>query len=272
MTLAGPALERLRQPEYTGENRCLPCTAVNVVIAAVLSVGVGVAVALTVSASAGVAAGLLSLGSALCLIYLRGYLVPKTPELTKRCFPPWLLSAFGKDAPAAAAVTEIDPERELIEAGALEACAERDDLCLTEPFRARWEEELARIREEDSGRERLLELLDVDRKTVEFKEHGRAFRAYVDGRRVGTWESEAAYLADLAAANALSVSHPRWDDLALVAKSQLLSGLRLFVENCPSCGGQPTFDTDTVESCCSCHEVAAVSCTECGARLFETRV
>ena len=43
------------------------------------------------------------------------------------------------------------------------------------------------------------------------------------------------------------------------------------VDTCPECGGIPEFGTDTVESCCSTHQVAAVSCTDCDARLFESQ-
>jgi hypothetical protein len=83
----GSVLDRVRQPEYTGENRCMPCTATNVVIAVLLSVGVGV-----LFPPAGVVVFALSLGA----IWLRGYLVPGTPELTKRYFPDWLPRASSR--------------------------------------------------------------------------------------------------------------------------------------------------------------------------------
>jgi hypothetical protein len=78
----------LRQPEYTGENRCTPCTIVNVLIAVGLSGAVGV-----VFPFAGVAVFLVSLAS----IYFRGYLVPGTPMLTKRYFPDRVLRWFDKE-------------------------------------------------------------------------------------------------------------------------------------------------------------------------------
>lgn len=266
-------LDRFRQPEYTGENRCLPCTVVNTLIAAVLSVALAVGVGLAASPLAGVLAAVVVFGLSLALIYLRGYLVPGTPELTRRYFPPWLLGLFGKGPDGEVeTIQAVDPEEELVAAGALEECEEGSDLCLTGQFRTSWEDELARVDADGSDRERLLALLELDDREVTFKEYGTAFRAYVDNRQVGTWESEAAYLADLAAANTLQSFHPRWESLALEAKSQLLSGLRLFIEQCPSCEGDPSFETDTVESCCSSYEVAAVSCGDCGARLFETRV
>lgn len=264
---------RLRQPEYTGENRCMPCTVVNTLIALVAS---GVIVLLGVQFASpvvgGVAAGAF-FGLSLVAIYLRGYLVPKTPELTKQHFPPWLLRLFGKEPDVPEQLeTDIDPEVELVDAGALEECDDRDDLCLTDDFRADWQAAIDRVGADDAGRARLLDLLDTDEGQVQYQEFGGAFKARVDGQVVGQWESEAAFLADLGAAEILEEQYSRWDHLAIDAKSQLLNGLRLFIETCPTCGGTPTFGAETVESCCSTYEVAAVACEECEARLFETRV
>jgi hypothetical protein len=273
MTPGVESLNRFKQPEYTGENRCLPCTVVNTLIAAVGTIAIGIATAVYSTPPVGLTAGVAVFGLSMLTIYLRGYLVPGTPELTKQYFPPWLLSLFGKDpAEDEPVIASIDPERELLNAGALEECKEVDDLCLTEAFRVDWDSEIRRLRENRTDRKQLLELLDVDESNVEFQEHGDAFQAFVDGTPVGTWESEAAYLADLGGALALQEYHPNWRSMAIEAKSELLSGLRLFIEDCPACGGEPTFATDTVESCCSQYEVAAVSCSDCDARLFETRV
>ena len=85
-----PVLDRIRQPAYTGENRCLPCTVLNVAIAflaTVLAAPLGpVAVAVVFAASMG-------------SIYFRGYLIPGTPTLTKRYLPAPVLEAFGKEPP-----------------------------------------------------------------------------------------------------------------------------------------------------------------------------
>ena len=85
-----PFLDRIRQPEYTGENRCLPCTALNVAIAFLATALVA---PLGPVAVAAVFFG--SMGS----IYFRGYLIPGTPRLTKRYLPDPVLERFGK-APA----------------------------------------------------------------------------------------------------------------------------------------------------------------------------
>jgi hypothetical protein len=269
MSAPGGVLERFRRPEYTGENRCLPCTVVNAVIAGALALA-AVGVGWTVSPAAGIVAGVAVAGLSAASIYLRGYLVPGTPTLTKRYFPEWLLRLFGKAETAPEPVTEadLDPERELMRANALEERPDGSDLRLTDEFREAWYGAIDRV--EGADRERLLELLDVEG-NVEYEEFGSAFTATVDGHTVGKWESRAAFHADLGAANVLAQRYPDWDALSIEVQSQLLNGLRLFIDACPSCGGEPEFGTDTVASCCSEYEVAAVACRDCEARLFESR-
>ena len=81
-------VDDLKQPEYTGENRCVPCTILNLAIAA--------AVGWLVARRSKIA-GVLAVGISIVLIYLRGYLVPGTPTLTKRYLPPEVLRWFGKE-------------------------------------------------------------------------------------------------------------------------------------------------------------------------------
>jgi len=272
MEPTGGPLSRLKQPEYVGENRCLPCTVVNTAIAAVGTAIVGAGLAQAVSPAAGAVGGFVLFVACLATIYLRGYLVPYTPTLTKQYLPVWVLDLFGKaPEPADDPNTGIDPEQELLDTGALEPCADRDDLCLTAAFREQWYEEIDRVEStENADRERLLELLGLDDAEVQFTEHGSAFQAFADGAAVGRWESEAAFLADLGAARALDRTYRRWRRLSVEGRGQLLNGLRLFIDTCPSCGGTPSFGTDTVESCCTTQEVAAVTCDQCDARLFES--
>jgi hypothetical protein len=282
---------QFRQPEYTGENRCIPCTVTNVAIAAVLSVGIGV-----LFPPAGVA---VFVGS-LVAIWLRGYLVPGTPQLTKRYFPDWLLAYFDKgpqtasaggfdaevvegaadgqqaaDATDAASADDqgerrdVDPETLLLEAGVVEPCERADDLCLTEAFETAWTDRMATLREAGADREALADQLGVDADELRFEEHEAGFEAFEDDRRLGQWESRAALLADLAAAAELPEYVDDWDRLAVGAKARVLGGLRVFLETCPACGGEVTAGTETVESCCRSHEVVAVACSACDARLLE---
>lgn len=264
----------LKQPAYTGANRCLPCTVVNslvaIALAGLLAVVVTRVATLAVALSAAATLLVVSAGA----IYFRGYLIPGTPELTKQYLPSWVLAAFGKDVsgtnqPAAGPVTEFDVESELRAVGAIEPCADGDDLCLTESFGEAWQSAIERV---ETDRERLLSALDLDAAAVEFVEHGDAFRAVVDGQEVGRWESEAAFRADLAAASVFEAESERWPSLSVGQRGQLLNGVRLFLDQCPECGDALSFATDTVESCCTTREVAAVTCEGCGARLFETNL
>lgn len=81
---------RLRNPEYTGDNRCLPCTVVNLFLAVVLAVLVALVTPLL---------GAVILFASVATIYLRGYLVPGTPVLTERYLPDWILALFEKESP-----------------------------------------------------------------------------------------------------------------------------------------------------------------------------
>ncbi|PSP88368.1 hypothetical protein BRC90_07695 [Halobacteriales archaeon QS_4_69_34] len=279
--------DRVRRPEYTGENRCIPCTAVNLVIAGVLAVGLGV-----VSPPLGAVALAASLGS----IYLRGYLVPGTPTLTKRYFPDWVLArfdqlptdehgpAFAPDGTEAGghtagesdhAATEgpVEPEVVLGEAGVIVPCTEEDDLCLDASFRAAWRERIAELRGSDVGAADAIAALGIDDLAGSLARYGDAVvLEREDGRSAGAqWESRAALLADVAAARLLDERIAGWDRLDAADRSRLLYSLRIFAETCPTCGGPVGLGAETVESCCRSHEVVAVTCGDCDARLFEQR-
>jgi len=265
---------RLRQPEYTGENRCLPCTAVNTGIAAVLSFCVGAAAWSLSSLALGLVTGLATLAVGAALIYFRGYLVPGTPTLTKQYFPPLLLSAFGKE-PATEYRADgeggVDTEAVLMDAGALEECADRDDLCLESSFREQWYDEIDRVSETEDY-DGLFRILDRDGGTVTtLDENGENLQAQVDGTFAGSWKSPAMFLADIAAAEVLAETDDAWTEFSPHNRNEILNGLRLFIDRCPVCKGGVAFGTDTIETCCQSRNVAVIDCQDCGARLFETR-
>lgn len=265
-------LDSVRQPEYTGENRCLACTVVNTVLAVVFA-GVVASVGWTAFTPAvGVGTGLAVLALSLAAIALRGYLVPGTPELTKQYLPRRVLAWFGKAPERTTIDSDLDPEAALVSAGALTPCENQNDLCLNDNFWAEWYAEIDRLESANAGRERLLDVLGLDAGSVDFQDHGEAFRARVNGSVVGRWESEAAFLTDVAGADCLAARIDNWTALSVRDRSQLLSALRIFLDACPACGGTPEFGTETVESCCTTQDVAAVACRDCGARLFESAV
>jgi hypothetical protein len=257
-------VDRLRQPEYTGENRCTPCTSVNIAIAAGASVLAAVA-----STVLGVGVFTLSLGT----IYLRGYLVPGTPTLTKRYFPERVLRWFDKGSrtPMTNETVEIDPEQVLLDASAVEPCQGGTDLCLTADFQEEWRERIRTARAHDLGEDHLVDALDVsttnDRIMVD--QHGEAFIAYTNDTVIGQWSSQAAAVADVAAATELSERLSDWQNLAPAGIARVLMSLRIFIEQCPDCDGSVQVEQEVVESCCRSYDVIASACQDCDARLFE---
>ncbi|TYL38456.1 hypothetical protein CV102_11675 [Natronococcus pandeyae] len=299
----------LRQPEYTGENRCAPCTILNLGIAGAIGVAV---------ARRSRLAGALVVGLSAAAIYLRGYLVPGTPELTKRYLPPSVLRLFGKepeptihgglgavdsqsdatggsaagpdtgaeesaadsdvDAPVDGAENELEqpeppsPETYFLEVDAVEPCDEIDDLCLTASFESAWNEEIDRIGADELDGEDAAGALgfDVDDHAFEIGDHGGDARTLRRDRQlIGNWPSQAALVADVTAARVLESRDDDWTSYEPAVKGELLNSLRLFLETCPTSGGAVVMGEETVESCCRSHDVIAVTCSETDERLFE---
>jgi len=265
------AFGRLRQPEYTGENRCLPCTAVNVAIAAV-----GAAAVAAVGGPLLAAGGF---GVALAAIWLRGYLVPGTPELTKRYLPEPVLRLFGKAPGGARPPSGIDPEAYLLDAEVLVETAAGDDFAFAPDFESAWRAAVRASEPRPDGDRNarddlaaLAELTGVDPDALSVDWRGGAAFAYADGERIGHWESRPAFRADVAADRVLAATRDDWADLPLADRSAVLGALRLFVEECPTCAGDVALEERVVESCCSSYDAVAGRCAGCDARLFELRL
>jgi hypothetical protein len=262
-----PIVDRVRQPAYTGENRCLPCTAANLAIAGGLAVALGLVSTVL---------GGLVFAAGIAAIWLRGYLVPGTPELTARYAPDWLLAAVDK-APAApggeTATPAFDAEAYLLEAGLVEYDARIDDVALAPGFARRWYDRMATTDVERGGGAMLADLIGIPagELDVEYGADG-GLVAFVDTQYVGQWESRAAFTADVTAAAELDGQDPAWRDLALPLRSQLLAALRLFLDRCPLCDGPVAIGDDVVRSCCRSREVVVVECRACDARLLELPV
>lgn len=140
MSTFSALISRLRRPEYTGENRCIPCTVVNVAITATVGVVVtgalwsaGPAVALPVGT------GVVAVG--LALVVLRGYVVPGTPALTRRYLPDRVLAKFDKrpmttagvgvasaTAPVAERAADVDADGNADAQGEADADAQGDEV------------------------------------------------------------------------------------------------------------------------------------------------
>ncbi|MFP4632349.1 MAG: hypothetical protein ACLFMT_02805 [Halobacteriales archaeon] len=247
------ALDRLRQPEHTGDNRCTRCTAVNVAVAAVVSAAVAVVHP---------AAGLAALSLALAAIYLRGYLVPMTPRLTARYLPPDVHAYFDGGHPTE---TEVDVESILVEN---DVASDGADVSLTPGFQRAFDEALA-VDVESLDVETLARTLDTDPRSLEIKSYAGTPMATTGGEPVARWESEAALIADAAAAEALEDQLDGWEELPATARSNLALAVRSLLDRCPVCDATLELSEQPVESCCSSRRVYSLSCVGCGQRVVE---
>ncbi|MBX0288740.1 hypothetical protein EGH22_20630 [Halomicroarcula sp. F28] len=287
-------INSLKQEEYTGENRCKPCTVLNVVIAGVI--GAAVAQKSRISAA-------LVLGLSVGLIYFRGYLIPGTPTMTKRYLPPVVLNWFGKkqtvdtasgfgkpnedsiqtgrgshetDSTNPTGFAEdsknIDMESYFIECQILEVCADETDLCPTPEFHNRWNDTVTRLDSKDIGTEAIVEAYDLDSNAeydIEMKDKKLLLNR--DGRVKGQWPSKSALIADIFASEVLTEMDPEWGSRNAEEKGFILNGLRLFLPTCPD-GDSVTLTHDVVESCCTSRKVVAAVCENSDERLFEKPV
>ena len=251
-------LARLKNPAYTGANRCFPCTAVNVVATGALA---GVALYAGRPLLAG---GVL--GAGLAVVYARGYLVPGTPELTKRYLPDRVLRWFEK-APGGSGLDGIDPEAYLLGTGAL--TVENDELVLRGWFQDALVAGVRDLRSDDALAAGLATVLGLDPDRVTVGPLSTGYRALVEGQPAGSWESRAALATDVAAHRVFADRVAGWDKLSVDARASLLGALRLWRTTWPACDGDVELETDLVESCCRSYEVLAAHCTACDARLFE---
>ncbi len=256
--------DRLRNPAATGENRCLPCTAVNLLLAGALA-GAG----WSYWPPGGLAVGVVSLG----LIVFRGSLVPGTPTLTKRYLPDRILAFFDHGSPGTG--TGVDPDAEvtgtLRAAGVVVDDPRTGDLALTQAFAAALGDRVL-VQPRGAEADQVAGLLDVDPERVSVVTHGNALTARLDGRVAGQWESRVAFYTDIAANEELGERYGPWSSLPLATRSGVLGAVRLCLERCPVCGGRVRLGGDVVESCCRTYAVVAGTCDGCGARLSETRV
>lgn len=292
-------IETVRNPEYTGENRCPPCTVVNLAIAAALG---------AIVSRKSRRAGALTVAGSVALIYLRGYLVPGTPELTKQYLPSAVLRWFGKSpdadlatgfadseldatgadssdaaaADGAAQATDDAPsvpndlETYFLDNGVLEPCDDRDDLCLTDDLEAAWIDEMDSIVEEDTDLvEAIVDSFGFDADLDEFELTEKESGGYVlhyGTRYAGRWPSYAALVADIASSAILDSWLDEWTEYTPRDKGKILNSLRMFLEVCPTAEGGVEMNEELVESCCSSNTVIAVVCEETGERVFEHQV
>ncbi|RDI72748.1 zinc finger-like domain-containing protein [Halopelagius longus] len=257
-------LDSVRRPEYTGEGRCWPCTAVN---AFVVVVAAGVLSVLSVPV------GVLALGVGTALVYLRGYVVPGTPAFAPRLVASLGLQSLFPHADGEARRSddltdeEVDGEElivVLLETGVL---AEAPDgaLELSAEFAESWEREMAALREWSDE-----ELAEIVADAAPFEASGE--HAYgglsIEGPTRAVWLSRVHGIADAAAIRALAAA-----GVPERYRAYATTPLRMFVETCPDCGGD-VVETTRSDCCGGSGSVydspidEVLACEDCGAVVY----
>lgn len=249
----------LRQPEYTGGNRCLSCTIVNVVLVILLTA----VTAVVTSAAVALAIFLVCLTT----IYLRGYVVPGTPTLTGY-LPDRVLTLFDHQGPTTPGEqVSADPETVLLAAGAIEECETVDDLCLNAAFRTHWYDHMHDIKREASVWSLVRDAIDAD--DLAIQEAGEGIAVTDRERVVAHWPSRAAAIADFGAKRMLAQRYPEWERFDLAQQSAVVRGLRPFLAECPVCDQHVC--AEKITSCCiSGRAQTVIHCTQCEATIFES--
>lgn len=247
---------RYRNPAHTGANRCWPCTGVNLGLVALVA---GALAALGQSAVAGLAAlaGVLAVG-------LRGYLVPRTPELARR-LPEPVRARFGKTDPVAslpateALVASGTVDRDLaLDATAARRVSERAEALVADPetleaaaLDAVPDAAEASVRRSLGGGENWF-VHDADEATV---------------RR---WEARPIAALDVAGAEYLADALPDWRGRSDRERRTMLTLLRYGIPACPSCGAAFAESDGPDVTCCGGRSlVGERRCADCGYALVD---
>jgi len=254
-------IESFRDPAYTGDRRCWPCTTLNAVL-------VGLA-ALLVGRRWRRLGGVLVVGIGGLLIALRGYVVPYTPQ-----FAPQLVDRLPVDVgvaheppaePSDSLVAAENPDAlvgVLIEAGVLTG----DELLhLEDAFAEAWQREMDALRGQTDR-----EIAAAAAAAVPFEAESTVSgeRLLVAGQR-DAWLSRPVAIAEAAGIEALVEA-----GLDRETAASAVGPLRMFLPVCPDCGGSVV--ESTVRNCCGGTkgiydrpDREVVACVDCESVLYE---
>ncbi|MBV0901366.1 hypothetical protein [Haloarcula salina] len=263
-TALSSATDSLVRPEYTGENRCWPCTVLNVAILVL-----AVAAVAWLSPPAGAALALVGLA----LITSRGYVVPYTPRIGPAVVARLPIDAghAGPETPpteggddVSAVASGADGEAvlgALIDAGIVHGEAE---IRLDDDFRAAWRDRMTELRDADleAALEAAVPNVSAERYTWQGDPWYSLDRADLD--RPSSTLSRPVALADVAAIETLTgygLSRP--------VACQAARPLRQFLSACPACDSALTVGND---SCCGGFgpdgPTEVLACESCDTHVF----
>ena len=260
----------LQNPQYTGANRCYPCTVLNLIIALIGCIALTGGLASVLPVFWSIVVGSIVMLICILIVWIWGYLIPGMPILTRRYAPEWFLSLFGKERPPPSMLDmvpgeDIDLESVLLAADVVREDPDVDDLVITDGFLSEWEKQSP---ESDDLEQRFASIFGVHDSVIEIRSLRNGDQLRIHQQRALVWPSQAATRADLRSGLALRSSLSYWQELSIGQQASLIAGVRIFLPHCPD-GSATTLTEETVESCCRSYEVIAVVCEGSEEKLYE---
>lgn len=141
------------------------------------------------------------------------------------------------------------------------------DLVLSPSARREWWDEVLAVA--NSSDPALLSGIAGDRPTAaQFQWVGDQYTALDGDELLGSWPSRSAFLADVAADQVFRGRLPYWDELSTDQRSRILTGFRLFLDECPTCEGEISVSVGSTRGSTVEQPIAGI-CQGCNDRLFE---
>lgn len=264
-------LPRLRRSAHTGENRCWPCTAVNVAILVLLVAAL--------AAFRPLGAALVGLAGSV-VIWQRGYLVPYTPQFAPRLVSSLRSATGSKGRPRPAHLDDVDgfdgagaePADVLAALVAADVVVPEDEsVGVAEAFATAWEAEMDGLAAAPEGAlvDRVTNVLDgVSAGRVEHA-GSETFLVLSGGPNGSTaWVHRPLAIAEVAAAQALART-----SLPAEYRGRAAHALCAFLETCPVCAEQLV--EGPASDCCGNAaplvgrtESVVLACERCGVAFY----
>jgi len=249
-------LLRLRDDRYTGENRCQKCTALNLCLVMAASIAIYLYSRVL---------SVLFIMVSLSVIYLKGYVVPGTPVITKKYAPQAVMRYF--DGKNRVDDRTEDAESVLRRYGVLTTEKASGEVRLTNSI-------IDGFRRQGSTTNSISEdqirgILGAGEYQVDIREISDAAVAINGGDKICQWPSIAAVNCDIAARNVLEAQIGEWNQFSPRKRGLILRSFRSLIKDCPKCQSENSIGTSVQSSCCSSKTVLTVECEICQSNFVE---
>ncbi len=257
-------IKQLQDENHTGRNRCIKCTVFNIILSIVLSVVLFVILLVEFTGAQSVAVAGIFLLLSFTTIWLKGYFVPYTPQITRKFFPQRVLHWFGKENPSSP-IRSFDPSSHvpsLETANVLVYSDDHEDYVVSDDIIANISE---RYSKDSPEVDNLLEQVGIE--DVAVLDRGKKIYLISDDERIHYWPSEKALAIDAILVDILEESVITWKMRPPEERLNLLATVRLFFQQCPD-GEHTIGKVSEYETCCDEKVVFKTVCEESDDVLF----